>query len=128
MYIADFSCVRIYDMERKRVATLAGVCGRMEETPPMTPTAQASFKGHLKLAVTPRDLYVLDGDKVSRVDRETGVVWTLSARERLADGQPTSIGMHGICLLMKMVINGWPQQVEIVSQRSTLWSSNKFVQ
>ena len=44
------------------------------------------------MAVSARDLYVLHGEKISRVDRETGVVWTLSAGERLSEGIPTSIG------------------------------------
>lgn len=94
MYIADYSCVRIYDIERKMVATLAGACGRIDE--PVTSVAPPVFSGGLKLAVSARDLYVLHGEKISRVDRETGVVWTLSAGERLSQGAPTSIGEHSI--------------------------------
>lgn len=91
VYIADFSCVRIYDIERKLVATLAGICGRMDENV-SAPVAAPPFKGHLKVAVSARDLYVLHGEKVSRVDRETGVVWTLSLGEHLSNGFPADIG------------------------------------
>jgi len=51
------------------------------------------FAGHLKLSVTARELYVLDNDRVHKVDRETGVIWPLSIGMYLADGHPTSIGM-----------------------------------
>ncbi|XP_067942380.1 uncharacterized protein [Watersipora subatra] len=92
IYIADFSCIRIYDMLREQVATLAGICGRMEgdsDSASMFPT----FRGQLKLAASARDLYVLDQDKISRVDKETGAVWLLSVSQFLADGDATSIAL-----------------------------------
>ena len=44
VYIADYSCVRIYDIERKKVATLAGACGRLEE--PTTSVSPPVFSGN----------------------------------------------------------------------------------
>jgi len=43
IYIADFSCVRVYDIARKLVATLAGICGRLDEAP--TSLAPPTFTG-----------------------------------------------------------------------------------
>jgi len=91
MYIADYSCIRIYDIERKLVATLSGICGRMHETVTAS-VAPETFKGPLKMAVSARDLYVLDGNRVIRLDKETGASWPLSIGERLSEGKPTSIG------------------------------------
>lgn len=108
IYVADLSCVRIYNIKRKRVATLAGVCGRMENSPTLT-TASAEFRGHLKLAVSARDVYVLDSDTISRVDRETGAVWVLTQGKLLHDGKPTSIGKQILCfrVLIKSYFHLW---------------------
>ena len=64
----------------------------MEDDAQGKATASPAFSDHLKLAVSARDLFVLDGERVLRVDQETGVVWTLSMGENLSQGKPTSIG------------------------------------
>lgn len=76
-------------MTRNQVATLAGACGPQEET---TTVVSRTFEGHIKLAVAARDLYVLEFDRVWRVNRETGVVTLLSDSFYLAKGHATSIG------------------------------------
>ena len=64
----------------------------MEDDAQGKATASPAFSDHLKLAVSARDLFVLDGERVLRVDQETGGVWTLSMGENLSQGKPTSIG------------------------------------
>lgn len=91
VYIADFGCVRVYDISKEQVRTLAGSCGFMDTI--TTTVIPPTFRGHLKLAVAGRDVYVLDGDRVMRVDRETGVTWLLSGGEYLSADSSISTGI-----------------------------------
>lgn len=91
IYIADFSCIRVYDIERQLVATLTGACGRIED--PLTTTLiPPLFTSHLKLTVSARHVYVLEGEIIYRVDRETGVTTTLTTGRHLTGGFPSSLG------------------------------------